>query len=753
MYGQIGLEARTSAVALLSNMIGLKQGPAMRRGGTKFIAPVKDSSKRTALLPFQFKTTQAYMIEVGDQYFRFFRNNSQITLAAQNVTAITKANPAVITYAGSDTYANGDVVYIDGIVGMTEMNGRFIKVANVNAGAKTFEATTLAGANIDSTGYGAYVSGGTVAEIYEIASPYTQANLFDSNNLLQLQYAQSADVLFIVNGNYAPRALSRTGHTSWTLTELNFNDGPYLDVNTTATTLELSGTSGSVTVTASAALFAATDVGRLIRWKDPANNWTWLKITAFTDSTHVTATIMGANASAGTATVSWRLGLYSNTTGWPRTITFHQNRITFGGNEAYPDRYDMSIKGGYSGTDLYFQPSNAAGTVGDADAISDTLGSGQVNNINWMASDTSGLLIGTSKQEWIVTSNTTNPNLTPSNRKADPLSGKGGAYIQPVFADYGAMFVQNARRKLHDVVYALEQDKTKPRDLTVAAEHMTRTQVLGLAYQAEPINVVWGYRGDGLLIGQTYYPDENVFGFHRHPIGGYSDAGKTSGAIVESIGVIPSADGSRDELWMIVNRYINGATARYIEYMTRYYEDDMAQADAFHVDSGLTYEGTATATVSGLWHLEGQTIKAMVDGRSHPDLTVANGKVTLANGRTGEKIHLGFSAPWAVLTLHLEAGAADGTAQGKTKRVTGFYLRLLNTLGLKYGSGPDAQLDEYDFGQGAEYDAMTPLLTGDTDFLTWPEGYEQSAQLYFTHDGVFPACIQAIMPHVVTQDR
>lgn len=910
MEGHINLEKRADAGLLVQNLLALKQGPLMRRGGTKFVKEVKDSSNRTALIPFEFSTIQAYQIEVGDQYFRFYRNNSIITATAQNITDITEADPAVVTYSGSDTYANGDEVYISGVSGMTEVNGKFFIVANVNAGANTFELNDIDGNNIDSTNYTAYTSGGTVAEVYTVASPYEQANLFDSDGLLQMQYAQSADVLFLTTGAYATRSLSRTGHASWTLTSLVLNDGPYLDVNDTATTLTLSGTSGSVTVTASATTgingntgFASTDVGRIIRWKDPANNWTWLTITAFTDTTHVTATISGPNASAGTATANWRLGVYSDTTGWPKVVAFFQDRILLANCDDYPDRWDLSITGGYSQGTLYFQPSNAAGTVSDSDAISGTLQSGSINPILWAAADEKGLLLGTAKKEWLVRSSETNSVLTPSNAKADPVSSLGSAYIKPIEAESGVIVAQRARRRVHDIVYSFELDRLKPRDLTLAAEHITQGGLQATAFQQEPVNNIWAIRGDGLLIGQTYYPDQGVFGWGRHPIGGVAsiaqisqsagdnvgdmtgnggldaafdgdtsktaaESAKASGltgyvakdwgkgksrtvtqykiwgssdsgydsasgsaaisvslrgsndginwtvlhsttvtdndtanaqtfntgisttqayryhavflsaatspilaqvefygsgttnphAIVESISVIPSSDGTRDELWLIVKRLISGTTRRYVEYMTRYYDSDMDKEDAFHVDCGLTYDGAATDTVTGLDHLLGETVKLMVDGKAHPDLTVSELSdgvvgVTLANSRTGSVIQIGLGNKWAFLSMQIEAGAADGTAQGKTKRITNVVVRLLNTLGLRYGAGPDKELDEYDFDQGSEYDKDTPLFTGDTPPLPWPSGSEQAGQIYLEHDGVFPACIRAIMPRVITQDR
>ena len=750
--GQINLQGFFESNRLVQNLITLKQGPLVRRGGTKFVKEVKDSSDDTALIPFQFNVSQSYQIEMGDQYFRFYTNYGVITETAQNITGVTQANAAVVTYSGADNYANGDEVYISAVAGMTELNDKFYRVANVNTGSNTFEITDIDGTNIDSTGFTAYSSGGTLEEVYEISSPYNASDIYNSNGAKNFQHAQSADVLYIAHGDFNTRSLGRSANTNWTLNDMTFDDGPYLDENTTSTTLTLSGTSGSVTVTANSTTgindgdgFQTTDVGRLIRWKDPANNWTWLEITARSSTTVVTATIQGANASAGTATTSWRLGVYSDTTGYPTVITFFQDRVFLAGASSYPDRYDLTKTGGYSDTDFLFAPSNADGTITDDSAISGTLQSGQVNTIQWASSDDRGLIIGTAGREWILRPSSNNEVLTPSNAKADPFSAVGSSYVQPIQAESGTLFVQRARRKIHDIIYSFNLDQLKPRDLTVLCEHITRSGIVELQFQQEPINVVWMRRNDGTLIGFTYYPDENVFAAHRHSIGG-------TNAKVKSISVIQSPDTSREDLWMIVERTVNSVTRKYVEYMTRYYEDDIAKSDAFHVDSGLTYSGAATATVTGLDHLEGETVKILRDGNSHPDLTVSDGSVTLANDRTGTKIQVGLGNTWALETQRIEAGAADGTAQGKTKRITRFVIRLLNTLGLKYGPS-SSELDEYDFDQGAEYDENLALFSGDTESIKWPDGYTQDGTMYFTNDGVFPAGIIAIMPQLKTQDR
>lgn len=909
LKGQTTLQKRAESLEQCQNMIAFKQGPVVRRGGTKFAREVKDSSKRTELIDFQFSSSQVYQIEVGDVYFRFFKDNAIITETAQDITAVTKANPAVLTYNGADNYTNGKEVFITGVVGMTELNGKFFKIANVNTGANTFELNDIDGNNINSSSFTTYSSAGTIAQILEVTSPYTQAQLFDSDGIFQIHFLQSADVLYLFHGSHEPRSLTRTSDILWTLAIVVNEDGPFLPTNTTATTLALSGTSGSVTVTAVGTAginggsgFQTTDIGRLIRFKDAAAEWTWLTITARASTTSVTATISGQDASAGTATVNWRLGVWSDTTGWPVTGAFYQDRLTLPGASSYPDRWDMSKTGGYGATFALYAPTEVDGTVSDDNAISRTLPSRQVNAIQWAAEDANGLVLGTTGQEWIVRASSANQVLTPGNAKSDPISSKKSALIQPILAESGLVFVQKSRRKLLDMIFSFDLDRLKPRDITLAAEHITKTQITSLAYQQEPINVIWAVRGDGTLLGLTYYPDEKVFGWHRHIIGGSFSTGQ---AVVESISVIPSSDGSRDELWMIVKRTINSVTRRYVEYMTRYYEDDIVLEDAFHVDGGLTFDipltitaatkadpvvvtsashglsngeyvdvrnvvgmtelngnryividkttntvelaeqtrvttisgatqanpvvitsiahglsnsdeiailnvagmvelnglnytvanktddtfelsgvnGTgfttytsvgdihnmvnstsfttyvsdgelneAVTTVSGLDHLEGETLKVMRDGKAHPDLTVSSGSVTLANDRRGSIMQFGLSNTWAITTLETNSGAADGSAQGKTKRIHNVVFKLKDTLGLRFGPNA-ATVDALKFENYESYDETVALFNGNTGANLFPGGYDQEGQIHVTHDGVFPATILALIYQLQTQDR
>src|SRR5574343_1589951 len=137
LYGQVEFDNYKSALKVCRNWLPLIQGPVTRRPATYFCDEVKDSSKAVRLVRFKYSTLQAYMLEFGHQYIRFKRNNLPVTLSAQNITAATNANPCVVTYSGSDTYSNGDIVYISGIAGDLGqyLNGRSFKVANVNTGS------------------------------------------------------------------------------------------------------------------------------------------------------------------------------------------------------------------------------------------------------------------------------------------------------------------------------------------------------------------------------------------------------------------------------------------------------------------------------------------------------------------------------------------------------------------------------------------------------------------------------------------
>jgi len=510
----------------------------------------------------------------------------------------------------------------------------------------------------------------------ELATTYLEADLFE------LQFSQSADVLYITHPGYPPRKLTRTSDTAWTITDITFHDGPFFNTNATDTTLTLSGTTGSVTVTASAIAginndtgFQTTDVGRLIRWEDPAGNWTFLTITARASTTSVTAAIDGPDASAGTATTVWRLGIWSETTGYPATSTFHKNRLAFGGATDTPQRVDLSRTGDFEN----FAPTDVDGTVlADSGATTD-LSADTVNAIRWMADDEKGLIVGTVGGEWVVRPDDNGGALTPSNISASRSSAFGSANIRPARVGRTLVFVQKALRKLRELAYVFEDDGFRAPDMTLVAEDVTTSGVVQLAYQAEPQSVVWMCLVDGTLVGMTYDRDQQVIGFHEHTIGGSSDVFGNTPAKVESVAVIPNAEGTADELYLVVNRYIDGATARYIEYMKPFWDGANDQEDAFFVDSGLTLDSPFTITgvtqdspgVVTTNSAHGVSNGGVVRIKMPYGMTELDGKVYVAANVTGTTMELTTRAGVNVDTSGFSAYQTGGELRERVTAISG----------------------------------------------------------------------------------
>jgi hypothetical protein len=182
--------------------------------------------------------------------------------------------------------------------------------------------------------------------------------------------------------------------------------------------------------------------------------------------------------------------------------------------------------------------------------------------------------------------------------------------------------------------------------------------------------------------------------------------------------------------------------------MEKYFDDEYA----FYVDSGLTYDGAATTTITGLTHLEGKTVAVLADGAVHPNRTVTSGSITLQAAASVVNIGLPYIA--RVKTMPLEAGATDGVAQGKTMRINNLVIKLYETgAGLWYGPN-ETTLDEMPFRRSNDaMDESLPLFTGDTNVLPWPSGYENSPQITVEHRLPTPCTIIAFMPQVHTYDR
>ena len=206
LEGRANIEKYLEGLSILTNMIVQPHGGVTRRPGTEYLGEVKNSSNVTRLIPFEFKTSDTYALEFGNQYMRVFRNGLQVLSATKTISAITKANPGVLT-SNSHGYSNGDEVYLENSGAMAELKSRNYLVAG--SSTNTFTLTDLYGVAINTTNFTTFNNGVTTAKIYEVATPYTSAQVND------VRFAQSADVMYIVHPSHAIRTLSRTDHNAW----------------------------------------------------------------------------------------------------------------------------------------------------------------------------------------------------------------------------------------------------------------------------------------------------------------------------------------------------------------------------------------------------------------------------------------------------------------------------------------------------------------------------------------------------------
>ena len=405
-----------------------------------------------------------------------------------------------------------------------------------------------------------------------VGTPYGEADL------PSLKWAQTADVLYLVAGGTVPvYELKRRGDTSWSLEEVPFFDGPYLDENDTATTLDPGANTGlGVSLAASIDLFAATDVGRLVRFKHTTNSG-YAVITEFTDAQNVTIDVL-EDFDGNTAKTTWSLGAWSATTGYPSALSFFEQRSAWAGTTHQPQTFWLS-----QSADLEnMRPDDASGTVEDDDAIDFTFAADQVNAIRWISPGTD-LVVGTAGGEWLVRSS--GSVLTPTDIQVRRHATMGGADVQPLRVRARLLFLQRARRKILEFGFNFEVDGFEALDMTLLADHITQSGIVEMVYQQEPDSTIWCLRGDGRLATFAYQPDQKVIGWSRQVVGGSFGGGH---AVVESLAVIPGA--ARDEVWLTVKRTIGGETRRFVEFVEATHESCDEQVGAFFVDSGLSLD-------------------------------------------------------------------------------------------------------------------------------------------------------------------
>lgn len=624
---------------------------------------------------------------------------------------------------------------------------------------------------------------------YELTTPWPQSIL------RELKFVQSFDRLYVFHKDYQPRVITRTADISWTINTLTFKDGPYLPINSTATTITPSVTTGSGTLTASTSIFVAGDVGRQVRIKNGAT-YGWCTITGFTSGTVVNMTV-GGDFAATSANATWSLSYFGGSLGWPSLGTIYEQRLIMANTASYPATIFASATGEFSDS-VTMSPSQLSGTVTDSDGFVYTIGDDQVNAIQWLSSGRI-LMIGTTGAEHSLTGGTSSSYapVTPSNvtiKRESKIGSRSNVRAHRV--GNAILYTSKSGLKLRELNYDFGIDSYISRDVTIFNDHITQSGVVDCDFQDEPDPMLWCVRTDGKLIGFSYERTQEVEGWHRHTIGGTDSA-------VKAVSCIPKPTNDGDDLWMIVSRTINGATVQSIEYVYDYFAPEIdGKASAFFVDSGLTYDGRLDSTVTpsattgtGIMFTAGSpvftasmvgdeirsgTSRALITGYTSAtqvtatiivdfpstssipsgSWSVATKDVTGLSRLNGETlsvcadgyfagnfvisgggltledfssiIHVGYGYTAELQTLPVEIKQL-GTIAGRVRRTHEVNIYLTNTIGITIGNSINSTIEVVPFGGGNENLNEGPSLYNGILKREPPMDYDLEGVLKITH--------------------
>jgi hypothetical protein len=600
---------------------------------------------------------------------------------------LTDANPVQI-FSYAHGYSTGDEVYI-ACSAQGETNDRYYTITWLHANYFSLDGE-------DGTGRATALGGGTVARVVPEA-------------------AGASDPLPI----WAP---------------------PFQPLNNTSITMYY--TAGPpATVTSSEDFFTTDMLYDYIKLQESTIIWCYLEIIEVVSATVVNVSVMWTGAvsanltGAGNATVDWAMEAFTPTNGYPQAVGLSDKRLWLGGTEQNPLAFWGSLSDGYDN----FTTSDQAD-----DSLLFTIALGKKNRLQWFAGS-DPMVAGSLGSEMTIEGIDPDVAISAGNIRVRQKTTYGSkATVAPVEADGTKLFVQRAGRKLRELTYDFQSDKYLAPNLLRLAKHISDIGIEQLVFQQEPLRLVWARMTDGTLAAMVYERAEDVAGWATITPGGTDVA-------VESMAVIPSTDETSYEIWLVVSRTINGATKRYIEFMRPSWSPGDDIEDSWFLDCALKYDGAATETITGAYHLIGETVKVFADGVLQDDKVVdANGEVALDEEASVVLVGLDYEA--RMQTLNLETGSAFGISQGKKRSVPDIVVRLYQTgEGLWYGSDFD-DMDELEMRDLDDLGAdAVPVYDGDTDPLTMPGGFEQEARVAIKHILPYACTIVALFPDVETE--
>jgi hypothetical protein len=459
-----------------------------------------------------------------------------------------------------------------------------------------------------------------------------------------------------------------------------------------------------------------------------------VKVTGVTSTTVANVTVIKA-LEATTATLDWAEGAWSTRRGYPRACAIHQQRLTFAGNAAEPQKIWGSAINDFNNFQLLeFEDSSYAVQVAAQEA----------NPIVWLASQ-EGLIVGTEGDEWLLDSG--DGVISPTNPPYSKRKTKfGSADLQAQLVGSVVLFVQRGRRALREYVFAFDEQGYKAPDLTQLSEHMTKSGFKQFGYAQNPDSIIWAVTNDGMLLSCTYRRESEVVAWAQHPTSGF----------VESVCTIYGANDA-DEVWFSVLREIDGVTKRFIErFDPTHWQlvDNGAEdrASLIYLDSAIRQErAIPPLIVTGLSHLEGAVVSVIVEGAEQAPRKVIGGQITLDYDETpngGEYVIVGLPYMSRIQPFLSDLQLQDGTAQGLQHRTPELRVRLHLSGAMSTGDSDVGPFRPFLFrNPNPTMDAAVPLFTGLTEPIYHQAGFLDGTNFEIRTDSAQPLNILMVVAH------
>ncbi len=597
VWARFTLPLYQNGLERMQNFIAELQGAGRFRTGTRHVNHSRLNNV-PFFIPFQFNDEQAYVLEFTEGFMRVFKDEGAVLEASVVVSGATQASPVVVT-ATAHGYADGDEVFINEVLGMTELNGKSYLVAN--KAANTFEITNVDGVDIDGTGFTAYASAGIAEKIFELTHPY------EEHDLEHLKFAQNADTMYIAHVMHDVRKLTRSDHNAWTMTTFARTADKHPSKTITAATQ-----ADPVVITSAAHGFLDGDIVAIH------------EVVGMTELNHNSYRV--ANKAANTFELNTLANGAVDGTGFaayvsdgvvgdfPHSVAFYEGRLLYGGSHNSPESFWASRAPTDQGVTRYDDFTTG---VNADHALIFTLSpssQGKVDHIQWLAGNVDSLACGTFGGITKITGDGVNEPITPTSINAKPVTGEGVADASPIPQGNILLYIQRGGLTVRSYEFDVLTDGYVSVDRNLVSDHITETGMKQLAFQNGRPDALWIVRNDGKLLGVSFKAKEDVSGWHKHILGG-------TDAKVLTVAVIPQSN-SYDQVWVGVERTINAVTRRSVEFFEDepviprfddFYTGDANQADDLntwlnamfevqkeyvHVDSALSFDGTDVGTAA-----------------------------------------------------------------------------------------------------------------------------------------------------------